>query len=97
MVTTLKKVSKQSFGRLTFFKKSGARLYIPQKILEDIAFPFADGDVVKIQIEDDGLKLKNAEWWEMLDWNTMPQAYKKLPPEIQAKIKDTPQRLSFEK
>jgi hypothetical protein len=90
MVTTskLKVVSKKSFGRITFFKKSGARLYLPEKVISDSAFPFKDGEVIKIEIDDGVLKLKNAEWWEMLDWETMPEAFKKLPQDIQAKIRN---------
>jgi hypothetical protein len=30
--------------------------------------------------------LRSAEWWELLDWETMPEAFKRLPKEIQAKI-----------
>ena len=84
----LKTVSKLNFGRITFFKKSGARLYIPEKVLSDAAFPFKDGDVVKIEVSEGALKLKGVEWWEMLDWETMPEAFKKLPQDIQAKIRN---------
>jgi hypothetical protein len=80
------KMPKNSFGRITFFKKSGARLYIPARIIDDSSFPFKDGEIVKIEIGNSSLKLKAVEWWEMLDWKTMPETYEKLPNEIKQKI-----------
>ncbi|HLE75705.1 MAG TPA: hypothetical protein VI864_06650 [Candidatus Bathyarchaeia archaeon] len=77
---------RQSFGRITFFKKSGARLYIPEKIASNSNFPFKDNEIVKIEIGNNSLKLKAVEWWEMLDWNTMPEAFDKLPNEVKEKI-----------
>ncbi|MFB3888607.1 MAG: hypothetical protein ACE14S_03885 [Candidatus Bathyarchaeia archaeon] len=77
---------KHSFSRITFFKKSGARLYLPEKVVSDAAFPFKDGDVLKIEFADGALKLRSVEWWELLDWETMPEAFRKLPKEIQMKI-----------
>jgi len=81
-------MAKRGFGRVKFFKKSGARLYIPESVIRDSSFPFKDGEIVKIEIGNSSLKLKAVEWWEMLDWKTMPETFKKLPPEIQRKIKD---------
>jgi hypothetical protein len=80
-------VQKRAFGRINFFKKSGARLYIPQKIISDPDFPFANGDVIKIEIREGELRLKSAEWWEMLDWETMPDTFAKLPKDVQDKIR----------
>lgn len=79
-------MSRKSFGRITFFKKSGARLYLPARIIDDSTFPFQDGEIVKIEIGNSSLKLKAVEWWEMLDWKTMPVTYEKLPSEIKEKI-----------
>lgn len=79
-------MSRKSFGRISFFKKSGARLYLPAKIIDDSTFPFQDGEIVKIEIGNSSLKLKTVEWWEMLDWKTMPATYEKLPNNIKEKI-----------
>lgn len=82
------KVSRRSFGKIRFFKQSGARLYIPEKIISDSNFPFKDGEIVKIEIGNNSLKLRAVEWWEMLDWKTMPETFEKLPEEIKRKIKN---------
>ena len=74
-------------GKIRFYKKSGARLYIPQKVISDPAFPFKDGDVVKIEFGNDSLILKPVEWWEMLDWKAMPRVFEKLPEDLKKKIK----------
>jgi hypothetical protein len=79
-------MSRKSFGRITFFQKSGARLYLPARIVDDSNFPFQDGEIVKIEIGNSSLKLKAVEWWEMLDWKTMPETYEKLPSETKRKI-----------
>lgn len=81
-------MTRKCFGRITFFKKSGARLYIPARIIDNANFPFQDGEIVKIEIGNASLKLKAVEWWEMLDWKTMPETYEKLPEETKRKIKD---------
>lgn len=82
-------MSRKSFGRITFFKKSGARLYLPARIVDDSSFPFQDGEIVKIEIGNSSLKLEAVEWWEMLDWKTMPETYEKLPNKIKRKIEAT--------
>ena len=82
-----RRLARHGFGRITFFKKSGARLYIPQKIISDKNFPFRDGDIVKIEIGNSSLILKAVEWWEMLDWKTLPHVFEKLPEEMKEKIK----------
>jgi len=76
----------QGFGRLKRYRKSGARLYIPEKVLSDSQFPFEDGEIIKIEIGNDSLILRAVEWWEMLDWGTMPKVLEKLPPELKEKI-----------
>ena len=75
------------FGKLAFFKKSGARVYIPQKIISDKDFPFRNGDIVKIEIHNSCLVFKAVEWWEMIDWESMPEVFEKLPDEIKEKIR----------
>lgn len=80
-------MAKRGFGRIGYFKKSGARLYIPEKVLKDTNFPFKDGDLVKIEIGNDSLKVESTEWWEMLDWRTTPEAFERLPAEIKEKIR----------
>jgi len=72
--------------RIKFFKKSGARLYIPAKVIRNPDFPFEDDDLVKIEIGNKSLILEKPEWWEMLDWNEMRNAYNALPDEIKTKI-----------
>ena len=76
----------RGFGRIKFFQKSGARLYIPEKVRQDAEFPFKDGDIVKIEIGNSKLILRSVEWWEMLDWKAMPDAFMKLPENIKKKI-----------
>jgi len=93
MLSSLKRgragMAREGFGKIRFFSKSGARLYIPQKIIDDSRFPFKDGEVLKVTIGDGSLCLESVEWWEMLDWKSMPEAYQKLPEEIQTKIRQT--------
>jgi len=80
-------MAKRGFGRIGFYKKSGARLYIPERVLKDENFPFKDGDIVKIEVGNESLQVRPVEWWEMLDWKTMPEAFEKLPAEVKEKIK----------
>ncbi len=80
-------LAKEGFGRIKFFQKSRARLYIPQKVIEDSNFPFKDNDIVKIRIENNSIFLEGVEWWEMIDWETQPEAYAKLPEKIKSKIR----------
>jgi len=77
---------KYSFAKIKFFSQSGARLYIPEDIKNDSSFPFKDGEIVKIMIGNDCLTLEKPEWWEMLDWKNLRDAYSKLPEEIRLKI-----------
>lgn len=81
-----KAVARKGFSRITFFKKSGARLYIPEKVVKSPEFPFKNGEIIKIEIGNSSLKLGAVNWWEMLDWRTMPETYEKLPEEIKAEI-----------
>jgi len=71
-------------SRIRFFKKSGARLYIPEKVARQMSFK--DDDLVKIQINEGSLRIERVEWWEMIDWNEMRDAYKVLPEEVKRKI-----------
>ena len=77
---------KKGFARLRRYRQSGGRLYLPEKLLSDSQFPFEDGEVLEIEIGNDSLILRRVEWWEMLDWETMPKVFRKLPPEIREKI-----------
>jgi len=73
-------------SRIKFFKKSGARLYIPEKVANSQLFPFKDDELVKIQINEGSLRIERVEWWEMIDWNEMRDAYEVLPEELKRKI-----------
>jgi len=70
-------MAREGFGKIKYFQKSGARLYISEKVIGDFSFPFKDGDIVKIRIGNNSLILESVDWWEMLDWKTMPEAYEK--------------------
>ncbi|RLI76958.1 hypothetical protein DRP04_12095 [Archaeoglobales archaeon] len=87
MIQRRRTALKKGFGKISFFKKSGARLYIPQKLIKDSKFPFKDGEIVKITIKDNSLIVKSVEWWEMIDWDSIPEVFEKLPEEIKQKIK----------
>ena len=84
------------FGRVRFFKKSGAYLYLPAEFVKSGLFPFQDGDILKLELDEakiseDERKVKLVvsapHWWEQLDWNTMPDAFINLPNDIQEDIK----------
>jgi len=77
---------RHGFAKIKFYKKSGAMLYIPEDIRSDSSFPFEDGEIVKITIGNDSLLLEKPEWWEMLDWKNLRDAYSKLPEETREKI-----------
>jgi len=78
---------KRAFARIKYFKnRTGARLYLPAKMVKDPSFPFEDDELIEIKIGNDSLTLEKPEWWEMLDWTTMKEAFQKLPSEIQGKI-----------
>jgi len=85
----MEKGKTEAFTRFRRYPKSGGRLYIPQKVVSDPAFPFKDEDIVLVKVASDTVILRQAEWWEMLDWETMPQVYEKLPEEIKQKIERT--------
>lgn len=75
------------FTRFKGYAKSGAMGYVPEKVYKDNAWPFEEGEVVKVRIEGDHVIHEKAEWWELLDWNKLPrEAYDKLPPDLKAKI-----------
>jgi len=73
-------------SRIRFFKKSGARLYIPEKVAKSGFFPFKDDELVKIRVGEGSLTVERVEWWEMIDWNEMRDAYEVLPEEVKRKI-----------
>jgi len=70
------------------YAKSGARLYIPQGLLDHPEFPFEDDDILKVEILDGKLVLSKPEWWGMLDWDEMPQVWRTLPEEIKVKVRE---------
>jgi len=73
--------------RLKHYPKSGARIYIPQKLLTSPDFPFLDDDLLKIEFgKDDTIVLSKPQWWELLNWDEMPVAYEQLPQEIKDRI-----------
>lgn len=74
-------------SQIKYYKKSGARLYIPQGVIENPAFPFKDGDIVKIEIGNPGVTLSRPVWWEMVDWNQMKPAFNALPGDTQELIR----------
>ncbi len=79
---------KYGISRMKFRREGGARLYIPAELVRDPRFPFEDGDLVKIEIGKDSILVEKPEWWEMIDWNEMPEAYERLPEEIKRKIRE---------
>ena len=74
-------------SKIRFFEKSGARLNIPQSVVDDENFPFHDGGLAKIEVNDSSIKLTRPEWWEMLDWNELRDTYRLLPSEVRDKIR----------
>ena len=72
--------------QLKHYNKSGARIYIKQELLNEPTFPFKQDEILKITIQKDQLIIEKPEWWEMIDWNQMPQAWITLPQEIKQKI-----------
>jgi len=80
---------KPLFGRIKKFQKSGAYLYLPSKLIEHDDFPFRDDDVVKLEIDkkNQAMTVSTPQWWELLDWSKMPDAFDKLPPETKENIK----------
>jgi hypothetical protein len=77
-----------STTQLKHFNKSGARLYLKQELLNEPEFPFEDDEILKVEILDGKLVLSKPEWWEMLDWDEMPQVWRTLPEEIKSKVRE---------
>jgi len=73
--------------QLKRFPKSGARLYIKQEVLNSPDFPFQDDEILKVEVVDGKLVISKPEWWEMLNWDEMPQVWKTLPEEIKDQIR----------
>lgn len=79
-------MAKIAFGRFKRYKNPGAELYIPDRVFKDENFPFKEDEVVKIRIDGNRLVQEKAEWWELLDWKKLPDAYAKLPGQIKEQI-----------
>ncbi len=77
-----------AFGKIEFLSDSGARLVIPADVVTTAGFPFKDGEYVKIEIKGGGLTLRAVEWWEAVDWRAMPEAFRNLPEDTKAKIRN---------
>jgi len=77
---------KAAFGRFRRYKNPGAMLYVPDRVFKDKAFPFKDGEVVKIRIDGERVVQEKAEWWKLLEWSKLPNAFAKLPKDIREKI-----------
>jgi len=72
-------MKKVAVSRIKYFKKSGARLYLPQSIINDPEWPYEDGDLVKIEISNPVIRISKPVWWEMLNWNEMRDTFELLP------------------
>jgi len=79
---------KPFFGRVRKFKKSGGYCYLSAKLVDNDAFPFKDDSVVKIEVDDVGKRLTVSipEWWELLDWNKMPDVFERLGDDLKERI-----------
>jgi hypothetical protein len=80
------------FGRIKRFAKSGAYLYLPAKLVEDTElFPFKEDDIVKLEVDKkhQTMIVSIPQWWELLDWSKMPDAFEKLPPDVKDQIKQS--------
>jgi hypothetical protein len=80
-------MAKEGFGRLKAYRKSGASVYIPERVYEDGAFPFKNDELLKIQIDRESIRCTRPEWWELIDWKKLHAAFDKLPPDVQNKIR----------
>jgi len=80
-------MKKVAVSKIKYFKKSGARVYIPQSVIEDPEWHFKDGDLVKIEIGNPVLTISKPIWWEMLDWNEMKDTFNILPEATKEEIK----------
>jgi len=76
------------FGRIKKFKKSGAYLYLPERLVDSDDFIFKSDDVVKLRIDKQHKKMEVSipQWWELLDWSKMPDAFEKLPHDVKKRI-----------
>ena len=79
-------MAKMAFGKFRRYDNPGTQLYIPDRVCKDEAWPFEDGEVVKIRIDGNRVVQEKAEWWELLDWSKLPDAYAKLPSHIKEQI-----------
>lgn len=76
--------------KLKKYPKSGAMIYIPQDALEDPEFPFKDGDILRIKMENPQISIIKPAWFELINWSEpqMRQGFNDLPEEIQAQIRE---------
>ena len=79
---------KHGISRIKLGRHGGAHLYLPAALIRDPSFPFEHSDIVKVEIRDNSLLLTKPDWWEMIDWDEMPEAYERLPEEIKRKIRE---------
>ena len=80
-------IMRRAFGKIEFLSNSSARLIIPADVVAASGFPFKDGEYVKIEIKGGGLTLRAVEWWEVVDWRTIPEAFQHLPEDVKEKVK----------
>lgn len=81
-------MSKVGYGRIKGYKKSGAMLYIPERLFKDPKFPFKDGSILKITIGDSSsMSLTEPKWWELLNWSKMRKGFERLPAITQEEIR----------
>jgi len=81
-------IMRRAFGKIEFLSNSSARVIIPADVVAASGFPFKDGEYVKIEIKGGGLMLRAVEWWEVVDWGAMPEAFQNLPEDTKAKIRN---------
>jgi len=79
---------RHGMSRIKLRRQGGAYLYLPAALIRDPSFPFEHGDIVKVEIRGNSLLLTKPDWWEMIDWDEMPEAYERLPEEIKRKIRE---------
>lgn len=80
-------MKKVAVSRIKYFKKSGARLYLPQSVISDPEWHFKDGDLVKIEIGNPDISISKPVWWEMLNWNEMRDTFQLLPEATKEEIR----------
>jgi len=82
-------------GRFKHYKKSGAMLYVKNKLAKNGNWPFEAGEMVKITIENERVIETRMRWFEMLDWEGNPDMYARLRPEIKEEMKQSGIQLPY--